>query len=566
MARGLLVAVLAAVAVALAASDARACTGAECYMQAATLGESPATGASVLRFPQAIAYSPGASTIFVADQYSGVVQRFDRSGTWLGELGGYADARQVGRIGVVGGLATDRAGHVYVLDSENDRVQVFEAATGRWLAAWGSTGQGAGRFRLGDNTGAGGIAIAQPTARRRAGGLRRRPVQPPHPGLHAGPGRHGRRRAPGAAGRHAGRATWSPCPPRRAVGDVRGLLGRHVRRPGLQQSLQLPAGHRRRPPATGHVLVADDDNHRVVEFLPDGTYVRQIGSYGVGAGQFRFPYDVGIDAREPRQLYVADNNNHRVQAFDFATLAFQRTWGQFGTEVGDFGFTRALAARGRRPGGWRRRRRHGQQPRADLRSRRRTDRGVGHRRPRARLRHAPGGRRHRRRGHRPRGRHARPPRRAPRRRRRLSRADGLHLGQLRLRVAQHGQRPVQHPGRHRRRPRRGRVWVADTANSRVQALGLDGTWQATATGFSAPRELAVAPDGAVYVADTGNGRVQRRDPASRRVDDASPAGAGLAGRRGGHERRGLRRRHRQRPDPAHRRRAAPRRCPRPPAA
>ena len=60
----------------------------------------------------------------------------------------------------------------------------------------------------------------------------------------------------------------------------------------------------------------------------------------------------------------------------------------------------------------------------------------------------------------------------------------------------------------------GRVWVADTANSRVQALGLDGTWQSTATGFNAPREIAVAPDGAVYVADTGNGRVQRRDPGS----------------------------------------------------
>ena len=60
----------------------------------------------------------------------------------------------------------------------------------------------------------------------------------------------------------------------------------------------------------------------------------------------------------------------------------------------------------------------------------------------------------------------------------------------------------------------GRVWVADTANSRVQALGLDGTWQATATGFNAPRQLAVAPDGAVYVADTANGRIQRRDPAS----------------------------------------------------
>ncbi len=97
-------------------------------------------------------------------------------------------------------------------------------------------------------------------------------------------------------------------------------------------------------PRTEHVLVADDDNHRVVEYLPDGAYVRQIGTYGTADGQFRFPYDVGVDARDPRQLYVADNNNHRVQAFDFATLAFLRTWGQFGTEVGDFGFTRALAA------------------------------------------------------------------------------------------------------------------------------------------------------------------------------------------------------------------------------
>ena len=131
MARGLLVAAIAAIVVAFAAGDARACTGPQCYVQATTLGEAPATDSGVLRFPQAIAYSPGASTILVADQYGSVVQRFDRTGAWLGELGGYADAGQLGRIGVVGGLATDRAGHVYVLDSENDRVQVFESATGR---------------------------------------------------------------------------------------------------------------------------------------------------------------------------------------------------------------------------------------------------------------------------------------------------------------------------------------------------------------------------------------------------------------------------------------------------
>jgi hypothetical protein len=88
MARGLLVAAIVAIAVALAASDALACTGAECYVQATTLGEAPAMGSGVLRFPQAIAYSPGASTILVADQFGALVQRFDRTGAWLGELGG----------------------------------------------------------------------------------------------------------------------------------------------------------------------------------------------------------------------------------------------------------------------------------------------------------------------------------------------------------------------------------------------------------------------------------------------------------------------------------------------
>jgi DNA-binding beta-propeller fold protein YncE len=296
----------------------------------------------VLRFPQAIAYSPGASTILVADQYGSVVQRFDRTGAWLNELGGYADARQVGRIGVVGGLATDRAGHVYVLDSENDRVQVFEAATGRWLAAWGSTGQGAGQFRLGDNTGAGGLAVSQPTAsdtpvayvadqynhRIQAFRLDRDASgDPGHPVLPAGAG---------------GDVVAVPTPTVQ-WGSHGDCSASGCADPAFNDRLNYPQGVAV-DARTGHVLVADDDNHRVVEFLPSGAYVRQLGSYGVGAGQFRFPYDVGIDAREPRQLYVADNNNHRVQAFDFASLAFQRTWGQFGTEVGDFGFTRALAA------------------------------------------------------------------------------------------------------------------------------------------------------------------------------------------------------------------------------
>jgi DNA-binding beta-propeller fold protein YncE len=264
MVRRTLIVALAALAV--AAGDARACTGSECYVQATTLGEAPATGSGVFRFPQAVAYSPGAGTILVADQYGAVVQRFDRAGTWLNELGGYADARQLGRIGVVGGLATDRAGHVYVLDSENDRVQVFAAATGQWLAAWGSTGQGAGQFRLGDNTGAGGIAIDQPTAgaapvayiadqyNHRVQAFRLvadARGDPGHPVLPAGMG---------------GDVVAAPTPT--AVWGSHGDCSAGTcADPAFNQRLNYPQGIAV-DPRSGHVLVADDDNHRVVEYLP----------------------------------------------------------------------------------------------------------------------------------------------------------------------------------------------------------------------------------------------------------------------------------------------------------
>src|SRR5438876_9296092 len=88
------------------------------------VGEPPA-GHGVFRFPQALAYSPGAQHVFVGDQYSSIVQEFTRDGAWERDIAFHADARQPGRIGVVGGLAADRNGHLFVSDSENDRIQVF---------------------------------------------------------------------------------------------------------------------------------------------------------------------------------------------------------------------------------------------------------------------------------------------------------------------------------------------------------------------------------------------------------------------------------------------------------
>jgi DNA-binding beta-propeller fold protein YncE len=498
--------ILVALALLVAPAAARAAP-------ATIVGEAPATGSGVFRFPQAVAYTPGGGTIVVGDQYSAVVQRFDRTGTWLGQLGGYADDRENGRIGVVGGVASDRSGDLFVLDSENDRVQVFEAVTGAWLAAWGSSGQGPGQFRLGDNTGAGGIAIDQPTADAVpvayiADQYNHR-VQAFALDQTAG----GRRVLP--AGTRAGDVVPIPTPTARWGTHLDCSAGSCP--PGAYLNYPQGIAVEGRPDAAGrrHVLVADDDNHRVVEFLPDGTFVRQLGSYGTAPGQFRFPYDVGIDAHDPRQLYVADNNNHRVQAFDMATFAFLRTWGQFGTGPDDLAFTRALAAVADDPAG-------GVAVADTANNRVQTFDPAG-------ARTAEWGIAGRGPGYvtRPEGVAVdasgavyvadtldhRVERLAP---------DGAYLGQTGyissnsgFAAPAAGDGQFNTPGGIAVDRAAGRVWVADTANNRVQQLSLDGAWLATVTGFSAPRAIAVAPDGAVLVADTGNGRVQRRDPATQ---------------------------------------------------
>ena len=103
------------------------------YLEATIAGREPPTGGGVFRSPQAVAVSPDGSFVWVADQLTGIVQKFDSQGNWISNLGWYADKGQLGRLGVIGGLATDRNNHLYVLDSQYGRVQVFRSDTGAWV-------------------------------------------------------------------------------------------------------------------------------------------------------------------------------------------------------------------------------------------------------------------------------------------------------------------------------------------------------------------------------------------------------------------------------------------------
>jgi uncharacterized protein (TIGR03663 family) len=65
--------------------------------------------------------------------------------------------------------------------------------------------------------------------------------------------------------------------------------------------------------ATGRVLVTDTGNKRIMVYDQDGSFLEQWGSEGILAGQFSEP--VGID-QLAGELYVADTWNQRVQVFD----------------------------------------------------------------------------------------------------------------------------------------------------------------------------------------------------------------------------------------------------------
>ncbi len=65
--------------------------------------------------------------------------------------------------------------------------------------------------------------------------------------------------------------------------------------------------------ATGQILVADDDNHRIQVFSADGSFLAKWGTQGSAVGQLSRPVDVAVDSQG--LIYVSEDDNRRVQVF-----------------------------------------------------------------------------------------------------------------------------------------------------------------------------------------------------------------------------------------------------------
>lgn len=174
-----------------------------------------------------------------------------------------AEGREAGQFQHPVGIVVHQ-GRVYVADTENNRIQVFEE-DGAWLATWEA---------------AGGIRLERP--------------------MHLALDPDGLLYVP------------LYLADRIVVLTPEGTLVRSWGSSGSQPgAFDAPAGVAVAPDGT--VYVADFNNHRVQVFDGQGRFLRGWGQKGHGRGDFYYPTDVAIGT--DGSLYVADAYNHRVQRF-----------------------------------------------------------------------------------------------------------------------------------------------------------------------------------------------------------------------------------------------------------
>ena len=91
---------------------------------------------------------------------------------------------------------------------------------------------------------------------------------------------------------------------------------------------------------SGKVYIADSGNERVQIFGPTGSYIDQIKVHS--RQQPADPTDVAVN-EALQKLYVADNDNHHILAYDLSDMELFQTFGTPGAEEREFRYPFLLA-------------------------------------------------------------------------------------------------------------------------------------------------------------------------------------------------------------------------------
>lgn len=268
----------------------------------ATLGQTGSLGSANNQFrrPQGVAVD--ASYIYVADTENQRVQVFNRNTlAYVTTIGGsYGTGNNQFKYPT--DVAVDASGNIYVADYGNKRVQQFNSSR-VYQRTYGTTGdsyvEANDRFYHPE-----GVAVGPDGSIYIAEGYGHRLVK-----LNA-----------------AGIPQWT-------VGEA-GQPGDDNAHFGYLQDVSVgPDGRIYTVEGWGLAPYMPGGNHRVQIFNPDGTYSGGFGGWGDGNYQFKAPTGIGFDPRNGN-LYVADRDNHRVQIYN-NQLAYVGTLGVTGQSGSD---------------------------------------------------------------------------------------------------------------------------------------------------------------------------------------------------------------------------------------
>ena len=202
--------------------------------------------------------------------------------------------------------AVDASGDVWIVDTENARIEKF-SSSGSFIAAYGSKGTGDGQFSH-----PWGIAINQSTGSVFVSDLSNHRIEKFS--------EEGTFEMAIGWGVKNGKAELETCTTECKAGIAGSGLGQLHEPSGLTIS------------ANGDVWVVDEANDRVVGLSATGQYLSEFGSEGSGNGQLNSPQGIAISEGE---FYVADTGNSRIEELS-PVGSYLGQFGTEGTEAGQF--------------------------------------------------------------------------------------------------------------------------------------------------------------------------------------------------------------------------------------
>ena len=241
-------------------------------------------------WPRGVAVSRS-DQIFVADSSNHRVQVFDNIGTYIKTFGSYGQAES--EFDCLAGIAINSMGDILITDRYNHRIQVFDHQ-GNFKVEFGEEGQGDGQMSYPWGIGTDGMGFIYVCDKENH---RVQVFQ-----------------SSGVFVRKFGR-----------LGRVRG---------------QFENPHYLAVSKDNKIYVSDCSNHRIQVFSMYGDFLFSFGSVGTMQGQMKYPKGLAID--DQGFVVVADSGNNRIQVFR-GDGRFYCMFGSYGSDSGQFKGLEGLA-------------------------------------------------------------------------------------------------------------------------------------------------------------------------------------------------------------------------------